>query len=122
MMPGAVGIIMSKWEAEKAERNRRSIARLTKSLPSIFPSAILSRALGRPFVPPTPRLAIDSYWGAHPLRAEPPDPAGRCSAPRARRAERSTYRLGLAARRTKEWLADHIPNATNALPGTGIRE
>src|SRR5262249_46757250 len=61
---------MSKWEAEKAERNRRSIARLTKSLPGIFPSAVLSRALGRPFVPPTPRLAIDSYWGAHPLRAD----------------------------------------------------
>ena len=61
---------MSKWEAEKAERNRRSIARLTKSLPGIFPSAVLSRALGRPFVPPTPRLAIDSYWNAHPLRAD----------------------------------------------------
>jgi len=64
------GATMSEWEAEKAERNRRSIARLTKSLPSIFPSAVLSRALGRPFVPPTPRLAIDSYWGAHPLRAD----------------------------------------------------
>ena len=50
---------MSKWEAEKAERNRRSIARLTKSLPGIFPSAVLSRALGRPFVPTTPRLAIE---------------------------------------------------------------
>ena len=69
-MPGAVGIIMSKWEAEKAERNRRSIARLTKSLPGIFPLAVLSRALGRSFVPPTPRLAIDSYWNAHPIRAD----------------------------------------------------
>jgi hypothetical protein len=36
---------MSKWEAEKAERNRRSM-------------------------PPTPRLAINSYWNAHPLRAD----------------------------------------------------
>ena len=36
---------MSTWEAEKAERNRHSIARLTKSLPGIFPSAVLSRAL-----------------------------------------------------------------------------
>src|SRR5262245_28180379 len=54
-------------------RKQKEIAvqsRLTKSLPSIFPSAVLSRALGRPFVPPTPRLAIDSYWGAHPLRAD----------------------------------------------------
>ena len=50
---------MSKWEDEKAERNRRSLARLTKALPPIFPSAVLSRALSRPFVPPTPRLAID---------------------------------------------------------------
>ena len=70
MLPGAMGPTMSKWEAEKAERNRRSIARLTKSLPGIFPSAVLSRALGRPFVPTPPRLAIDSYWNAHPLRAD----------------------------------------------------
>ncbi len=52
---------MSKWQEEKAERNRQSLARLTKALPPIFPSAVLSRALSRPFVPPTPRLAIDSY-------------------------------------------------------------
>jgi hypothetical protein len=32
--------------------------------------SILSRALSRPFVPPTPRLAIDSYWSAHPIRAD----------------------------------------------------
>ena len=44
MQPGAGGPTMSKWEAEKAERNRRSITRLTKSLPGIFPSAVLSRA------------------------------------------------------------------------------
>ena len=61
---------MSHWQDEKAERNRRSVARLTKALPSVFPSMVLSRALGRPFVPPTPRLAIDSYWRAHPLRAD----------------------------------------------------
>src|ERR1700689_2009622 len=61
---------MSKWQEEKDERNRRSLARLTKSLPDIFPPVVLSRALSRTFVPPTPRLAIDSYWGAHPLRAD----------------------------------------------------
>ena len=66
----AGGPIMSKWQEEQAEKNRRLLARLTKALPRIFPSAVLSRALGRPFVPPTPRLAIDSYWGAHPLRAD----------------------------------------------------
>jgi hypothetical protein len=35
-------------------------------LPDVFPAAVLSRALLRPFIPPTPRLAIDSYWRAHP--------------------------------------------------------
>jgi hypothetical protein len=61
---------MSKWQAEKAERNRQSLARLNRALPRIFPSAVLSWALGRPFVPPTPRLAVDSYWRAHPIRAD----------------------------------------------------
>jgi hypothetical protein len=64
------GPIMSKCQEENAEKNRRSLARLTAALPRIFPSAVLSRALGRPFVPPTPRLAIDSYWGAYPLLAD----------------------------------------------------
>jgi hypothetical protein len=61
---------MSKWEAERADRNRRSRARLANALPAIFPTVVLSRALSRPFVPPTPRLAIDSYWSAHPIRAD----------------------------------------------------
>ena len=61
---------MSDWQARKAAANRRSIARLTKALPDIFPSIVLARALGRAFVPPTPRLAIDSYWRAHPIRAD----------------------------------------------------
>jgi hypothetical protein len=61
---------MSTWQDLKAERNRQSVARLTKALPQIFPALVLRRALGRPFVPPTPRLAIDSYWRAHPLRAD----------------------------------------------------
>jgi hypothetical protein len=61
---------VSAWQDQRAERNRQSVARLTRALPDIFPSAVLSRALARPFVPPTPRLAIDSYWRAHPLRAD----------------------------------------------------
>src|SRR5689334_12269363 len=51
-------------------RNRRALARLTKALPAIFPANVLARALNRPFIPPTPRLAIDSYWRAHPVRAD----------------------------------------------------
>jgi hypothetical protein len=61
---------MSQWQDLKAERNRQSLARLQRALPEVFPPAVLRRALGRPFVPPTPRLAIDSYWRAHPLRAD----------------------------------------------------
>src|SRR5947208_1818327 len=49
---------MSKWQDQKAEINRRALARLTKALPVIFPPGVLGRALGRPFIPPTPRLAI----------------------------------------------------------------
>jgi hypothetical protein len=58
---------MSEW---RAERNRRSLARLKKALPSIFPAPVLIRALSRPFIPPTPRLAVDGYWRAHPVRAD----------------------------------------------------
>lgn len=67
---GDVGTIVSRWQDERAERNRQAVARLNRALPDIFPSAVLSRALGRPFVPPTPRLAIDGYWRVHPLRAD----------------------------------------------------
>src|ERR1700719_1680011 len=69
-MVGDPGETMSSWQDHRAERNRQSVARLTKALPRIFPSIVLSRALGRSLVPPTPRLAIDSYWRAHPLRAD----------------------------------------------------
>ena len=61
---------MSGWQELKAEKNRRSLVRLTKALPPIFPRVVLARGLARPFVPPTPRLAIESYWGAHPIRAD----------------------------------------------------
>jgi hypothetical protein len=58
---------MSEW---RAERNREALARLTGALPSIFPEPVLIHALQRAFTPPLPRLAIDSYWRAHPLRAD----------------------------------------------------
>ena len=61
---------MTSWQEEKDKRNRQALARLTKSLPGIFPPAVFARALSRPFIPPTPRLAIDSYWRAHPIRAD----------------------------------------------------
>ena len=92
---------MSKLKEEKAEKNRRSLVRLNKALPSIFPSAVLTRALGRPFVPPTPRLAIDLYWGAHPLRA---DRLARALAARSGAPSGWSWRLG--------------DNSKNGLPAT----
>jgi hypothetical protein len=70
-MPSTLGPRnMSKWQDENEKRNRHALARLTKALPENFPSNVLSRALSRSFAPPTPRLAIDSYWRAHPIRAD----------------------------------------------------
>lgn len=57
----------SEW---RAARNQRALARLTKALPTVFPVPVLGRALDRPFIPPTPRLAVEGYWRAHPLRAD----------------------------------------------------
>ena len=54
----------------RAERNARSLARLKRSLPDSFPGCVLAHALSRPFIPPTPRRAVESYWRAHPLRAD----------------------------------------------------
>jgi len=82
---------MSRWQDEKAERNRQAIARLNKALPEIFPRVVLAQALNRPFVPPTPRLAIDGYWRAHPLRA---DRLSRALARRSGAPEGWTWRLG----------------------------
>ncbi len=58
---------MSEW---RADRNRQSLARLTRALPPAFPAPVLAHALCRPFIPPMPRLAVDGYWRTHPLRAD----------------------------------------------------
>jgi hypothetical protein len=50
--------------------NRRALARLTKALPENFPAPVLTHALARRWTPPMPRLAVDSYWRLHPLRAD----------------------------------------------------
>jgi hypothetical protein len=51
-------------------RNQRSRVRLERALPEVFPPAVLQHALTRPFIPPTPRLAVDGYWRAHLVRAD----------------------------------------------------
>jgi hypothetical protein len=53
-----------------ALQNARSLARLNKALPEVFPAPVLTHALARRFTPPMPRLAIDSYWRIHPVRAD----------------------------------------------------
>jgi hypothetical protein len=58
---------MSEW---RDEINRKALARLTAALPAVFPRPALIHALGRRLTPPLPRLAVDSYWRAHPLRAD----------------------------------------------------
>src|SRR5215468_10725782 len=58
---------MSAW---RDLRNRQALARLRRSLPAIFPAPVLTHALERPFTPAMPRRAIDSYWRAHPVRAD----------------------------------------------------
>ena len=50
--------------------NRRALARFEKALPDIFPAPVLTHALARRWTPPMPRLAVDSYWRMHPLRAD----------------------------------------------------
>src|SRR5690242_4099209 len=57
----------SAW---RAERNAKARARLMRRLPDIFPPTVLAHALRKPFVPPTPRRAIESYWRHHPVRAD----------------------------------------------------
>src|SRR5436853_7547516 len=51
-------------------QNERALARLTRALPDNFPAPVLTYALNRRWTPPMPRLAVDGYWRAHPLRAD----------------------------------------------------
>src|SRR4051794_19699509 len=59
-----------KMSETRALQNQRAHVRLTKALPANFPAPALVHALARRWTPPLPRLAIDSYWRAHPLRAD----------------------------------------------------
>jgi hypothetical protein len=51
-------------------RNAQALLRFNKAVPEIFPNAVLTHARARRWTPPTARLAIDSYWRSHPLRAD----------------------------------------------------
>lgn len=83
-----VVIKASDW---RAEQNAQALARLTKALPTIFPAPALTHALNRRFTPPMPRLAIDSYWRAHVIRA---DRLARALAARSGAPAGWTWRIG----------------------------
>ena len=98
----------SEW---RAERNVAALARLERALPGVFPGAVLQHALARPLIPPTPRLAVESYWRAHLLRA---DRLARALATRSGHPEGWTWRLGT--------VKDSGLAATFRLPPSPFRE
>jgi hypothetical protein len=54
----------------RIERNQQAEARLLRTAPAGFPRAPLVHAVRQTWVPPLPRLAVASYWAAHPVRAD----------------------------------------------------
>ena len=76
-------------------RNEQARARLERALPPVFPAPVLQHALARPLIPPTPRLAVESYWRAHILRA---DRLARALAARSGTPEGWTWQLGAEGR------------------------
>src|SRR4051794_28495742 len=94
---GSLGPMALKTSAWRAERNRKALARLNRAMPAIFPAIVQAHALRRPFIPPTPRLAIDAYWRAHPLRA---DRLARALAAKSGAPAGWTWRLAVDAKRS----------------------
>ena len=75
----------------RAQRNAKALARLRRNLPEVFPLPVLVHALARPFIPPTPRRAVESYWRQHPVRA---DKLARALAARSAAPEGWVWRIG----------------------------
>jgi hypothetical protein len=59
-----------KMSETRESYNQRAQARLNRALPEIFPASVLLHAASRRWTPPMPRLAVDSYWRAHVIRAD----------------------------------------------------
>src|SRR4051812_47061177 len=59
-----------KMSETRTLANERALARLMRALPENFPTPVLNYALKRRWTPPMPRLAVDGYWRAHPLRSD----------------------------------------------------
>ena len=79
---------MSAW---RDARNAAATARLTNALPQVFPAVVLTHAMARSWVPHLPRIAVESYWQAHPVRA---DKLARGLAARSGAPEGWTWRAG----------------------------
>ena len=101
-----------KMSETLALQNARNLARLQKALPEIFPAPVLMHALARRWTPPMPRLAVDSYWRIHPLRA---DRLARALAAKSGAPKGWTWRLA-SGRRDKD-----LP-ATFRMPAAPYRE
>ena len=99
---------LSEW---RVEQNARSLARLNKALPAIFPAPVLQFALARRWTPAMPRRAVDLYWRAHPIRA---DRLARALAAKSGAPAGWTWRLHAKAK-------DGLP-ATFRVPPTPWRE
>lgn len=56
--------------ARQEQRNEQARSRLTGAVSAAFPRPVIVHALSRRRVPPLPRLAVASYWTAHPVRAD----------------------------------------------------
>lgn len=52
------------------QRNAEARVRLLGAVSDSFPRPVVIHALSRRWVPPLPRLAVESYWKAHPVRAD----------------------------------------------------
>lgn len=83
--------IVSTQSHWRVQRNERSQDRLQRALPGIFPAPVLHHALTQLLIPPTPRLAVESYWRGHVLRA---DRLARALAMRSGPPEGWSWRLG----------------------------
>jgi hypothetical protein len=103
-----------KMSETLALQNARSLARLNKALPEIFPAPVLTHALARRFTPPMPRLAVDSYWRVHPVRA---DRLARALAAKTGAPAGWTWRLASGRGKNK----DDLP-ATFRIPAAPYRE
>ena len=95
-----------KMSETRALANERALARLNKALPEVFPAPVLTYALNRRWTPPMPRLAVDGYWRAHPLRA---DRLARALAARSGTPDGWSWRL-------KEKRKDDLPVSFRAPP------